>query len=133
VQIERRTIPGETEAQAVGEIQAIVDRLGAADPGFHATVRAFFVREPFEVPAGARIVQTVDRAVARVRGAAPAHIGDTPWMDAALLQAAGVETVVLGPAGAGAHAEVEWVDLESVYALAEILARAAADYCMQLQ
>ena len=31
VQIERRTIPGETEAQAVAEIQAIVDRLAAGD------------------------------------------------------------------------------------------------------
>ena len=35
-------------------------------------------------------------------------------MDSALLQAAGVETVVFGATGAGAHAEVEWVDLESV-------------------
>jgi acetylornithine deacetylase len=133
VQIERRTVPGETEAQAVAEIQSIVDRLAAADPDFRATVRAFFVRDPFEVPADARIVRTVHEAAAQVRGRAPAHIGDTPWMDAALLQAAGVETVVLGPAGAGAHADVEWVDLDSVCALAEILALAAADYCMQLQ
>jgi acetylornithine deacetylase len=34
LQIERRTIPGETEKQAVGEIQAIIDRLAAADPTF---------------------------------------------------------------------------------------------------
>jgi acetylornithine deacetylase len=133
VQIERRTVPGETEAQAVGEIQAIVDRLAAADPDFRATVRAFFVRDPFEVAAGAPIVRTVHDAAATVRGRPPAHIGDTPWMDAALLQAAGVETVVLGPAGAGAHADVEWVDLDSVCALAGILARAAVDYCQQLQ
>jgi acetylornithine deacetylase len=133
VQIERRTVPGETEAQAVGEIQAIVDRLAAADPDFRATVRAFFVRNPFEVAADAPIVRTVHEAAARVRGHAPAHIGDTPWMDAALLQAEGIETVVLGPAGAGAHADIEWVDLDSVCSLAGILAAAAADYCMQLQ
>jgi acetylornithine deacetylase len=51
------------------------------------------------------------------------------WMDAALLQAAGVETVVIGPTGTGAHADVEWVDLDSCEALAEILARAASSYC----
>ena len=51
VQIERRTVPGETEAQATAEIQSIVDSLAAQDPDFHATVRPFFVREPFEVPA----------------------------------------------------------------------------------
>jgi acetylornithine deacetylase len=129
VQIERRTIPGETEAQAVAEIQALIDCLAATDPDFRATVQAFFVRDPFEVSADAAIVQAVDRAATRVRGRAPAHIGDTPWMDAALLQAAGVETVVMGPAGAGAHSDVEWVEVESVVQLAQILAEAAADYC----
>ncbi|HXA48828.1 MAG TPA: ArgE/DapE family deacylase [Candidatus Acidoferrum sp.] len=129
LQIERRTIPGETEAQAVAEIQAIVDCLAAQDPEFHASVNPFFVRDPFEVSADAAIVQAVDRAAAKVRGSAPAHIGDTPWMDAALLQAAGVETVVFGTAGAGAHANEEWVDVESVLQLAEILAEAAMDYC----
>jgi len=127
--IERRTIPGETEAQAVAEIQSIVDRLSASDPDFHATVRAFFVRDPFEVSPQAAIVKAVDVAAEKVLGRQPAHIGDTPWMDAALLQAAGVETVVFGATGAGAHADVEWVELESVEKLAEILARAALDYC----
>jgi acetylornithine deacetylase len=130
VQIERRTVPGETERQAVAEIQAIVDELAARDADFHATVRPFFARDPFEVPAEAEIVKAVDRAAAKVRGWAAAHIGDTPWMDAALLQAAGVETVVCGAGGAGAHADVEWVDVESVVQLAEILAEAAADYCV---
>jgi acetylornithine deacetylase len=129
LKIERRTIPGETEAQAVGEIQAIVDRLAASDKDFHATVRAFFVRDPFEVAPSAPIVKAVDAAAEKVLGRRAAHMGDTPWMDAALLQAAGVETVVFGATGAGAHADVEWVDLESVEKLAAILAEAAVDYC----
>jgi acetylornithine deacetylase len=129
VQIERRTVPGETEAQAVAEIRAIVDGLAAEDADFRASVRAFFVRDPFEVAPEAAIVKAVDRAAAKVRGAEAAHIGDTPWMDSALLQAAGVETVVCGAAGAGAHADVEWVDVESVVQLAEILAEAAMEYC----
>ncbi len=129
LQIERRTVPGETERQATAEIQAIVDALAAVDPDFHATVSTFFVRDPFEVPPDACVVRAVDRAAAKVRGVAPAHIGDTPWMDAALLQAAGVETVVCGAGGAGAHSDVEWVDVESVVQLAEILAEAAVDYC----
>ena len=129
VQIERRTIPGETEAQAVAEIQAAVDCVEANDPDFRATVRPFFAREPFEVAEDAAIVKAVDRAATKVRGVAPKHIGDTPWMDAALLAAAGVETVVFGAAGAGAHAAEEWVEVESVVKLAEILAEAAVEYC----
>jgi acetylornithine deacetylase len=37
--------------------------------------------------------------------------------------------VVCGAAGAGAHSDVEWVDLESVSKLAEILAETAVEYC----
>jgi acetylornithine deacetylase len=129
VEIERRTVPGETEAQAVAEIQAIVDRIAAADPDFHATVDCFFVRDPFEAREGSAIVQAVDAAARKVRGREANHIGDTPWMDAALLQAAGADTVVFGATGGGAHSDCEWVDLESVYQLAEILAEAAAEYC----
>jgi len=129
LKIERRTVPGETEAQAVAEIQEIVDRIAAADPDFHAAVRPFFHRQPFEVSPEAGIVRAVDDAASKVLGRPPRHIGDTPWMDAALLQAAGVETVVCGAAGAGAHSDVEWVDLESVGKLAAILAEAAVNYC----
>jgi acetylornithine deacetylase len=129
LQIERRTIPGETEAQAVGEVQTIIDRLAAADPTFKATVKAFFVRDPFEVSPEAAIVQAVARAAAQILGRSPAQVGQPPWMDAALLAAAGVETVVIGPSGAGAHAHEEWVDLQSLADLAQILAQTAVDYC----
>jgi acetylornithine deacetylase len=129
VRIERRTVPRETEARAVAEIQAIVDRLAAEDPDFRAAVRPFFARHPFEVAPDAPIVCALDRAATAVLGRPARHIGDTPWMDAALLQAAGVETVVCGAAGAGAHADVEWVELESVVKLAEILAETAIEYC----
>jgi acetylornithine deacetylase len=129
LQIERRTVPGETEAQAVREIQEIADKLRATDPTFNASVRCFFAREPFEVLPDKRIVQVVDRAAEEVLGHKAGHFGDTPWMDAALLAAAGTETVVIGPRGAGAHAAEEWVDIESVAQLAEILVRAALDYC----
>jgi acetylornithine deacetylase len=129
LKIERRTIPGETEAQVVGELQKIIDRLAAADSTFKATVKAFCTREPFEVAASAEIVCVVEKAATRVRGISPRHIGQTFWMDSALLAAAGVETVIIGPIGAGAHAEEEWVDLQSLVDLAQILAEAALNYC----
>ncbi len=50
-------------------------------------------------------------------------------MDSALLAAAGVETVVFGPVGAGVHAAEEWVGLESVVQTARVLAYTALSYC----
>jgi acetylornithine deacetylase len=129
LQIERRTVPGETEAQALAELHAILDPLAGADPAFRAALRSYFVREPFEVPRDAAVVQAVAGAAARLLGRQPAWVGDTPWMDAALLAGAGIETVVFGAAGAGAHSAEEWADLESVILLAQILAEAALGYC----
>ena len=50
-------------------------------------------------------------------------------MDAALLAEAGIETVVMGPRGAGEHSTEEWVDLDSVCQMAEMLANTAIAYC----
>jgi hypothetical protein len=47
-------------------------------------------------------------------------------MDSALFAEVGVQAVVLGPTGAGAHADSGWVDIESLINLTCILARVAA-------
>jgi acetylornithine deacetylase len=129
VKIERRTIPGETLAQVRREISAILAQLRARHTSFRARMRTLLVREPFEVQRKAAVVRAVEAAAAAVLGRKPQVCGQNPWMDAALLAAAGVETVVIGPAGGGAHATEEWVELESAEKLAAILARAAIEYC----
>ena len=129
LEIERRTIPGETEAGCVAELQTLADELAAADPTFRAKIRPFLTRPPFEVPAGAPIVRSVTEASTAVLGRTPPTVGQTFWMDASLFAEAGVETVVIGAHGTGAHADEEWVDLVSVVQLTEILARTAADWC----
>ena len=92
-------------------------------------MRAPISREPFEVAEDAR-----DRAsscAARDADARrePEIVGAPFWVDSALLAAAGIPTVIFGPNGEGAHAEVEWVDLASLEQCVEIYARVAADLC----
>ena len=127
--IERRMIPGETESQVVGEVAAIVDGLARGDARFQATHHLTLAREPFEVSRDAEIVRCVARSLEAELGTPARYGGQTPWMDSALLAAAGVETVVIGPTGAGAHAAEEWVDVESVVQLAGVLVRAVLEYC----
>ncbi len=129
VTIERRTIPGETVEAAQAEIQEIVDKLSAEDETFRAKVTATFWRAPFEVDAGAKIVQALDKALAQRTGKAPKHSGQTFWTDAALIADAGAETVLLGPVGFGLHSAEEWVELASVVDLAYVLAETAIKYC----
>ena len=87
------------------------------------------VRDSFEVEPDAAVVSAVSRAAAAVTGAPARLYGETYWMDAAFIQAAGIPTVVFGPAGAGAHADEEWVDLASVEACTDGLVAAARELC----
>ena len=129
VRIERRTVPGETEAGAVAEIDALLEALRGEDPALVISRSTFFSRDSFEIGPDAGIVQALDAAARRVLPEPPVHVGDTPWMDSALTAAAGIETVVFGPHGTGAHADEEWVDLESVAATARVLAETARIWC----
>jgi len=129
LQAERRTIPGETAELAERELREIVARAGEGDPDFSAAVRAPISREPFEVAEEAEIVQLVRRHATAALGTEPRTVGVSFWADSALLAAAGIPTVLFGPIGEGAHAEVEWVDVASLERCVEIYTAVAAELC----
>lgn len=114
---ERRTIPGESVAQVEGELRVLLGEI-------EGETRVVFSREPFEVDRAEEIVELVFGQAGE-----PEIVGVPYWADSALLAAAGIPTVVFGPAGEGAHAEVEWVDLASAERCAEIYTAVAADFC----
>jgi acetylornithine deacetylase len=128
VEIERRTIPGETEVDVVAEIVRLLDALARDDPSFRGEAKALLTREPFETTPDGAVARAVTAAASHVLGRSPPVVGMSYWMDAALFHAAGIDTVVIGPTGAGAHAVAEWVDIASVIRLAEILSGAIIRY-----
>jgi acetylornithine deacetylase len=121
--LERRTIPGETADDVLRECELLVHGTDGAE------ARLRLVREPFSVDPGAAVVGAVARAAEEVTGQPAELYGETYWMDAAFIQAAGIPTVVFGPGGEGAHAVDEWVDLASVDACADGLVLAARELC----
>lgn len=120
LQIERRTLPGETPDQVRDELVEIVRR---ADDT--AAVAITFTRNPSVCDRGERIASCVRDAVTHVHRNAPRETGVGFWMDAAVFSGAGIPTVNVGPTGEGAHAAVEWVDVRSVEHLTEVLVEAA--------
>jgi acetylornithine deacetylase/succinyl-diaminopimelate desuccinylase-like protein len=112
---ERRTIPGETVCAVERELHELAGT---------AAVRIVASREPYEAPADHPFVDLVSR-VAGVDDV----VGAPFWTDAALIAGAGIPTVLFGPVGEGAHAEVEWVDLASLERLYEVVARVAGEWC----
>jgi len=51
------------------------------------------------------------------------------WADSAFLAAAGISTVLYGPEGDGAHADVEWVSRSGTKTVAAVLTQLAQDFC----
>jgi acetylornithine deacetylase len=111
------------------QIAAILTRASASDAAFQASQRTLLVRDPFTVAQEEPIVALARRHLAHVREEDPAIVGWGGWMDSAFLAAAGIPTVIVGPRGAGAHADVEWVDLPSATLTARALLGIAADFC----
>jgi acetylornithine deacetylase len=114
---ERRTIPGETDGDVAREVAELV---GDVDATWEVTL----TRGPFAVGEGAEIVEIVSR-----HAGGPARIGLPFWTDAALLQTAGIPSVLFGPRGEGAHAEVEWVSIPSLERCADVYLAVASDVC----
>jgi acetylornithine deacetylase/succinyl-diaminopimelate desuccinylase-like protein len=112
---ERRTIPGETIEQVEGELREL-----AGD----AVLRLTVSREPFEVAADDAFV----RLVGRVADATD-PVGVSFWADSGLIAAAGIPTVLFGPIGEGAHAEVEWVDVDSLERVRDVVLGTAVEWC----
>ncbi len=126
---ERRTIPGETEQDVVQEVEAILQKLHAEDESFEASAEVFFWREPYEVSTEEQIFLTLERACRNRLGHSPGISGFSGWTDAALLQGAGIPTVLFGPKGAGLHGAVEYVETDSLVDMAHILAEAICEFC----
>ncbi len=129
VQLERRTLPGESRASVERELEALLERCRAADPELVVSQRTLLVRDPFEVPESARVVQAVLRAATAELGAPPPLVAVPYWADSAFIAAAGIPTVLFGAGGAGAHATEEWVSISQVASVTRILVAVARELC----
>jgi len=128
--IERRTVPGESAASgAEAEATGMLDALRLADPTVRATVRTLVAREAFEAAPDSQAAELVAEAAAAVTGRAPRRLGAPYWTDAALIEAAGIPTVLYGPVGGGIHQADEWVDLASVETVRQVLGHVARRLC----
>ena len=114
---ERRTLPGETVDEVAGEIERLLGNL-------EGTTRVMFARDAFEVGEHEPIAQLVRR-----HAGDPDWAGVAFWADSAILAALGIPTVLFGPSGEGAHANVEWVDLDDVARCADIYVAVAEEFC----
>jgi acetylornithine deacetylase len=127
--IEIGTQPGETIADRVRDIEAILASVREQVPDFSAEVLVRLHREPFEARDHEAIWAAAGAATRDVMGDDLQAVGENAWMDAALMQSAGIPTISLGAAGGHFHAADEWVSLGELVTLGQILEATARTYC----
>ncbi len=129
LQIERRTIPGEVRKDVELEMEALLKGIAEKDPNFKASYEITFYRGPMDVPESADICQTIVACSKEAIGLTPGFIGGSGWMDTQILWEKGIPAVAYGPSGDGAHAAVEWVDLDSVVDAAKVQELVIRRFC----
>jgi acetylornithine deacetylase/succinyl-diaminopimelate desuccinylase family protein len=125
--VERRTVPGETGDTFREEVERILGALQDDDAEFAGSMEMMFSRPPYEIPASAPLPVALANA-ARARRLRSATLGMSFWTDAAILGAAGIPSVLFGPGGAGLHSTEEYVIVEDVIACRDTLAELALTY-----
>jgi acetylornithine deacetylase len=124
LQLERRTVPGETGDTFRAETRAVLRALEEEDAEFAATIELIFSRPPYEIAASAELPLALAAAAGR-GGVTAAIVGMSFWTDAAVLGAAGIPSVLFGPGGAGLHSVEEHVIIKDVIACRDALAELA--------
>jgi len=127
--LERRMLPGETVGSVEVELRRVLGELAAQDAELRWTLTRLVGRDAFEADPEWPIVATVMRQARRVLGTDPVVRGDPYWTDAGLTHGAGMQSLLVGVIGGGAHAATEWVDIASVYRLTDLLSGVIAEYC----
>jgi acetylornithine deacetylase len=129
IEIDYRSIPGETADRLIDEVDASLDAFRLTHPELDVSREPpFMVSQPLDTPASAAVVRAVTRAQAHTAGSGGLH-GVAYGSDASTLSlVAGIPSIVLGPGDiASAHGPEECValaELERAVDLYEAIALA---------
>ncbi|PCH43237.1 acetylornithine deacetylase [Wolfiporia cocos MD-104 SS10] len=114
VSIERRTVPGETPDLVESQLRALLDGLAGTVQDFKYILRMGEHRAPFTIDPEHPFV-TLFRKHAEETLQETVNIqGGTYWTDSALLAEKGIQAMLFGVQGGGAHAATEWANVDSI-------------------
>jgi len=131
ISIERRTVPGETHETVSAEIKAILDGLVATVPDFNYSLIEGLARRPLQVSRDHKIVKSIQNHYQAHKGTDVTLRGEWYWTDAALMNDAGITSVLFGVDGEGAHAATEWATETSVHTVTAVITDVVIEWCNQ--
>lgn len=126
--VERRTLPGQSVEEVEADVARLLEQCRRDQPDLVARSRTVLARQALQTSVEEPIVAMAIEAATRSDGRPRSPSGLSYWTDAAFLAGAGIPTVLFGPSGDGAHADTEWVDLDSVSNCARTLTALACAF-----
>ena len=126
--IEIGTQPGEHLSDRVAEIEGIFAEVAQKEAGFQGEVVVRLDREPFLAQGHEPLLKIVAAAVEAELGKTPEFVGLNAWTDAALMQGAGIPTLLMGALGDNFHSPDEWVSISELVSLCGVLEKAALEF-----
>ena len=121
IEVDRRTIPGETPEETLQPFRQLIKRLKDQDPELEVELeKPFLLDSAMETDTEVEIVQ-VSRQACQTVLRQPTVTGVPYGTDASKFTALGIPAIVLGPGSIDqAHAAVEWIDCDQVIQAVEI-------------
>lgn len=129
VELERRTLPGETARTFQDEIAAATAMVRNTYPDITVDIQVTTSQAASDVPQNAPVMTEMIQALKLER--LPSRIeGLSAWTDAALFNEAGIPAICFGPGDiALAHSATEFVPLADIDSATRVLARFVNSWC----
>ena len=125
--ITRLTVPGESRASAVADMRQLIDSLNLDCTVTIETPAPFY--EPYLIDPASKLANSFRQAYQTTLGAQPQYDFLTGITDANLYVAEGnMSTITYGPTGQGAHECNEYVEIDSLAPVAQVLADSCVHY-----
>lgn len=127
--VERRLLPAEDASTFRWEMNEIITNLSNQDAKFQARVTMGYSALALETAVDSPLAKTLIACAKAIIGPSAKFGAQSFWTDAALLNEAGIASVLFGPGGAGMHSTEEYANLPEVALCAETLAECAKSFC----
>jgi succinyl-diaminopimelate desuccinylase len=129
IEIDRRTLPGETTDEVLGEFERVLDEVRERVPGLRAHLELHDGAEPSETPEGTAMVALLQEA-AEVYGVESSELGFHGATDARfLINQAKIPAVICGPGDLRlAHTTGEYVEIDKLVQATKMYAYAMARF-----
>jgi acetylornithine deacetylase len=79
------------------------------------------------------LVKSLESAYRQHKGKEIGRTGGGFWTDAALMSESGIPSILFGSIGEGFHGDTEFVDIDSLIAVTEIIIDTVMDFCGVLE